>query len=115
MVSAGGSKPVPLMLDDINITGKESFLDREAKFARRWLFSKGLMVQEERKNPVDVELESFFQNCKDLQKPKADIEIGLADSIAVMLANQAMDENRRVYFSEIEKMGTPGAAPVKKG
>jgi predicted dehydrogenase len=115
MVSAGGSKPVPLMLDDINVTGKESFLDREAKFARRWLFAKGLMVQEERKNPVDTELESFFQSCKDLQKPKADLEVGLADSIAVMLSNQAMDENRRVYFSEIEKMGTAAAAPVKKG
>jgi predicted dehydrogenase len=113
MLAAAGSKPVPLLLDDINVTGKESFLDREAKFARRWLFSKGLMTQEERKNPVDTELESFFQNCRDMQKPKADIEVGLADSIAVILANQAMDENRRVYFSEIEKMGN-GAAPVKK-
>ena len=114
MVSAGGSKPVPLMLEDINVTGKESFLDREAKFARRWLFSKGLMVQEERKNPVDVELESFFQNCKDLQKPKADIEVGMADSIAVMLSNQAMDENRRVYFNEIEKWARPPRRPSRR-
>jgi predicted dehydrogenase len=105
MLAAAGSKPVPLLLDDINITGKEGFLDREAKFARRWLFAKGLMTQEERKNPVDTELESFFQNCRDMQKPKADIEVGLADSIAVILANLAMDENRRVYFNEIEKMG----------
>jgi predicted dehydrogenase len=109
MIAAAGSKPIPLILDDINITGKESFLDREAKFARRWLYSKGLLVQEERTNPVDVELETFFRNCRDLQRPKADIEVGMADSISVMLANLAMDENRRVYFNEIDKMGLPGA------
>ena len=102
------------MLDDINMTGKESFLDKEAKFARRWLYSKGLMVQEEKANPVDTELESFFQNCRDLGKPKADIEVGMNDAIAVILSNLAMDENRRVYYSEIDKLGKPGA-PAKKG
>jgi predicted dehydrogenase len=111
MVAGGASKPIPLMLDDVNITGKESFLDREAKFARRWLYSKGLMVQEERANPVDTELESFFNSCKTMAKPKADLEVGLSDAVAVILSNLAMDENRKVYFSEIEKMG---AAPAKK-
>ena len=38
-------------------------------------------------------------------KPKADVEVGLADSTAVILANLAMDEGRRVYFNEIDKMG----------
>ena len=54
---------------------------------------------------VDTELESFFQNCRDGKKPKADLEVGLADSVAVILSNLAMDEGRKVYFSEIEKMG----------
>jgi hypothetical protein len=86
------------------------------KFAKQWLTAKGVMVQEEQRNPVDVELERFFQNCKDGQKPKADLEVGLADSVAVILSNQAMDEGRRVYFSEIEKAG-PGkpAVGAKKG
>jgi predicted dehydrogenase len=110
MIAAAGSKPIPLLLDDINVTGKEGFIDREAKFARRWLYSKGLLVQEEHANPVDTELQSFFQNCIDMQKPKADIEVGLADSISVILANRAMDENRRVYFNELEK---PPAAAKK--
>jgi hypothetical protein len=39
----------------------------------------------------------------------------MADSIAVILSKQAMDEGRKVYFNEIEKMGKPGAAPAKKG
>ena len=42
------------------------------------------------------------------------MEVGLADSTTVILANLAMDEGRRVYFNEMEKMGTGAAAPVKK-
>ncbi len=90
------------------------------KFARRWLYSKGVMVSDEERNPVETELESFFNDCRTLGKPKANLEIGLADSIAVMLSNKAMDEDRRVYFNEIDKMGKgpekPAAKPaVKKG
>src|SRR6476659_10858151 len=111
---SGANGPIPILTSDIDMTGKESFFDREAKFTRRWLMSKGVMMQEEQKNPVDVELESFFKNCRDGQRPKADVEVGLADSIAVMLSNQAMDEGRKVYFNEIEKMGRPGTTEAPK-
>ena len=109
MVAGGASRPVPLLFDDLALTGKESFLDKEVKFARRWLYSKGVLVQEEQRNPVDTELESFFQNCRDGGTPRANIDVGLADSVAVILSNQAMDEGRKVYFNEMEK-----AAPVAK-
>jgi predicted dehydrogenase len=122
VAGAGANGPYPILTSDIELTGKESFFDKEAKFARRWLLSKGVMSQEDPKNAVDVELESFFRNCRDGQRPLADLEVGLHDSIAVMLSNQAMDEGRKVYFSEIEKQGrppAPGAKPVtatvKKG
>ena len=40
------------------------------------------------------------------------MEVGLADAIGVMMSNVAMDENRRAYFSEIDKMGrNPGPEP----
>ena len=103
------------MTSDLNFTGKESFLDKEVKFAKRWLTTKGVMLQEEQGNPVDVELESFFDYCRTGQTPKADLEVGMADSVAVILSNLAMDEGRKVYFNEIDKMGKPAAAPVKKG
>jgi predicted dehydrogenase len=113
MVAGGGANgPIPIMTSDLDFTGKEGFLDREVKFARRWLTSKGVMLQEEQKNPVDVEIESFFQNCRDGQKPRADLEVGLADSVAVILSNLAMDEGRKVYFNEMDKMGR-GEAPKK--
>jgi hypothetical protein len=54
---------------------------------------------------VDIELEGFFQSCRDLTPPQANLEIGMADSVAVILSNLAMDEGRRVYFNEIDKMG----------
>ncbi len=117
MVASGGAAtPIPIMTGDLDFTGKEGFLDKEVKFAKRWLTTKGVIIQEEQRNPVDTELESFFQNCRDGKKPKADIEVGLADSVAVILSNQAMDEGRKVYFNEIEK-AKPGAPTpaVKKG
>jgi hypothetical protein len=117
MVASGGANgPIPLLTSDLNFTGQESFFAKEVKFAKRWLTTKGVMVQEEPRNPVDTELESFFNSCKTGQKPKADIEVGMADAVAVILSNLAMDEGRKVYFNEIEKMGRGGAAaPAKKG
>lgn len=108
MVSAAGGKSLPILLPKDQVTGNEGFLDRELKFARRWLYTKGVMVPEEDKNPVDTELESFFENIRDGKRPRADVEVGLEDSIAVMLANLCMDQERRVYFNEIQKMGVPG-------
>src|SRR5450432_1049937 len=114
MTSGGGGGPIPIMTTDLEMTGKENFLDKEVKFARRWLTTKGVMIQEEKTNPVDTELESFFQNCRDGKKPKADLEVGMADSVAVMLSNLAMDEGRKVYFSEIDKMGRGDQKPPRK-
>ena len=115
MVAGGASRPVPLLFDDLALTGKESFLEKETKFAKRWLYAKGVMVQEEQRNPVDVELESFFNNCRDGGTPRANIDVGLADSVAVILSNQAMDEKRRVDFSEMEKAATPAPAAKPAG
>jgi predicted dehydrogenase len=116
MVASGGANgPIPLMTSDLNFTGKESFFEKEVKFAKRWLTTKGVMVQEEPRNPVDTELESFFNCCKTGQKPKADLEVGMADAVAVILSNLAMDEGRKVYFNEIEKMGKGPVPAGKKG
>ena len=69
--SGGAATPIPIMTSDLDFTGKEGFLDKEVKFAKRWLTSKGVMVQEEQRNPVDTELESFFDCCRTGQKPLA--------------------------------------------
>jgi len=106
-----GQIGLPILFDKDMITGRESFLAREMKYARLWLYKKGIMVPEEDRNPVDVELESFMDCVRTGARPKADIEVGLNDSIAVILSNLAMDEGRRVYFNEIEKMGRTPEQP----
>jgi predicted dehydrogenase len=104
---AGPQKGIPIITPDTQVDWKnDSFITRESKLARRWLYNKGIMLPTEDRNPVDTELESFLNDVKTGTRPRADVEVGLADSTAVMLSNLAMDENRRVYFNEIDKMGT---------
>lgn len=111
-VSTSGGKALPILLSGDETAQSDSFLEREAKFARRWLYSKNIMVPTETRNPVAVAMESFFNDSKNGGHPKADMEVGLADSITVILANTAMDEARRVNFSEIETMGKGGTSPA---
>ncbi len=115
MASTGrGTRGYPILLARDQMRGNESFLEKELKFARRWLYSKGVMLPEEDRNPVDVQMEAFFDACRTGKRPLADLEVGLADSATVILSNLAMDEGRRVYYNEIEKMGRGNNSPVKK-
>lgn len=109
-----GGRPLPILFEKDTVTSQDSFVSRELKFARQWLYKKGVMVPEEDSNPVDTSLSSFFNDIKNLSKPKANLEVGLADSSSVMLANRCMYEERKVSFSEIDNMGKPEAKPAAK-
>jgi predicted dehydrogenase len=103
----GGQRGMPLAVaaGQLDFAKDDSFLSRELKYTRRWLYSKGIIVDDEDTNPAETQLRSFFDNCRSGGRPKADLEVGLNDSIAVILSNLCMREERRVYFSEIDKMG----------
>ena len=88
----------------------DSFLSRETKAARIWLYEKGLMLAQEEGNPIDAQMQSFLSDVRTDGRPRADLEVGLAASTAAILSNLAMDENRRVFFREMETLGV--AAPV---
>jgi hypothetical protein len=111
---AAGGKALPILLGADQMKGDESFLEKEMKFARKWLYSKNIMVPTETRNPVTVSLESFFDDCKTGKTPKASYEVGLADSTSVILANRAMDEERRVLFSEMDRPAGPATSAAKK-
>jgi predicted dehydrogenase len=115
MVATGVQKGFPLLLPEDLQTSNDSFVSREMKFARRWLYNKGIMTPIERRDPVEVELESFLHCVRSGAKPRADIEVGLLDATGVILSNLAMDEGRRVYYNEIEKMGRGPVAKPKAG
>jgi predicted dehydrogenase len=109
---AGPQKGIPIITPATEVDWKnDSFLARESKFARRWLFDKGILLPQEDRNPVDTQLESFLSDVRTGNRPRADLEVGLADSTAVILSNIAMDENRRVYFKEIETLGIAAPPP----
>ena len=117
--TAGPQIGVPIMMPNTDVDWKnDSFLARESKIARRWLFDKGILLPQEDRNPVDSELESYLSDVRRGNRPLADVEVGLANSTAVILSNMAMDENRRVAFKEIETLGVapppspPAPAPA---
>lgn len=97
-VSSSGrsSRGLPILLSPDQLSGDESFLEKELKYARRWLYSKGIMVPREEKNAVDAQLESFFASCNTGKTPKADLDAGLNSVETILLANLAMVEGRRV-------------------
>ncbi len=104
MVAANASQGVPILLDRDKVAPNTNFVDKEMKYARQWLYSKGVMMPEEQRNPVDTELESFLNDCRTGGRPKANIDVGLADSATVMLTNLALDEDRKVLYSEIDRL-----------
>ncbi|HZQ52930.1 MAG TPA: Gfo/Idh/MocA family oxidoreductase [Bryobacteraceae bacterium] len=112
---SGPQKGIPILTPETQVDWKkDSFFTRESKLARRWLYSKGILLPEEERNPVDTELESFLKDSRTGARPKADVEVGLSDSTAVILSNIAMDEGRRVYFSEIDNLGTDVNAAMSR-
>ena len=100
----GSLRGFPILLERDQMTGEESFLQREMKFSRRWLYAKGIMAPEEERPPVQAALEGFFESCRTGKNQYADLDCGLDNSIAVMLANLAMDEGRQVRFDEFEHL-----------
>jgi predicted dehydrogenase len=115
LVATGkGGKGLPVMFDRELVKESDSFLEKELKFAKLWLYKKGVLVPEEVKNPVDVQLEEWFNSIRTGARPKADLEVGLEDSTNVILANLAMDEGRRVYMNEINTMGRAATPAGKK-
>jgi predicted dehydrogenase len=115
LATGKGGRGLPVLVDREMVKDSDSFFEKELKFAKLWLYKKGVMVPEEAKNPVDIQLIEWFDCIRTGKRPKADLEIGLEDSTNVILANLAMDEGRRVYMNEIEKMGKPAAPGARKG
>ncbi len=85
-----------------------SFFEKEMFFAKTWAYNKGILRPSEDVDPEYAELSSFLHDVANGDQPRADINVGLQDSVAVMLANMAMDEQRKIAFAEIEQMGTDG-------
>lgn len=109
-----GRKGYPILLGKDEFHDDDSFFQKEAKYARRWLYSKGWELPQEDRSAIEAQMESFFDCCRSGSRSKAGLEVGLASSTAVILSNLALDTGRRVYFDEIDKMGRNQTLPERK-
>ncbi len=76
----------------------QGFIDKEIEYAKKWLISMGVLEMDQEPDPITVEEESFFECVREGKKPVADIDIGAADSRAVIYANRAMETSQRVFW-----------------
>jgi predicted dehydrogenase len=113
-LAQGEGLPIVPGIKDLNAPDV-GFIEKEVEMAKRWLYQKGIMSPAEDKDPEYKELESFLIDVRDGGMPRSNIEVGLQDSIAVMLANLCMDEQRKIQFSEIETMGKDGVQMTDAG
>lgn len=103
MEQGEGLAIIPNMVD--LESGEVSFLAKEVEYAKRWMYRKGILTPRASVSEEYTELASFLDCVLNGAKPKSDVEVGLNDSVAVILSNLAMDQERKIYFSEIEAMG----------
>jgi hypothetical protein len=76
----------------------DSFIDRELRHAKHWLASIGIYDEEEPHDPNWSELNNFFASIRDGKPVAAPLEVGLADALAVIYANRAIDTGQKVFW-----------------
>ncbi len=89
-------KGVPIFPE--TISGREGFVDREMRHAKRWLASLGIYEYEEPHDPYWSELKDFFASIRENKPVKAPLEVGVADSLGVIYANRAIDTGQKVFW-----------------
>jgi predicted dehydrogenase len=86
------------------------FMDREMRFAKHWLATKGIYTYEEPHDPWWSELHNFLLSVRDGKPIIAPFPIGVADAQGVIYGNRSVETGQKVYW--------PGAEPqneTKKG
>ncbi|MFN8006226.1 MAG: Gfo/Idh/MocA family oxidoreductase [Terriglobia bacterium] len=74
------------------------FVDKEIDYARKWLIDMGVLEMTHEPDALTVEEESFFNCVREGKQPLAGVQIGAADSRAVIYANQAMESGQKVFW-----------------
>lgn len=78
------------------------FLDRELRYAKRWLASLGIYDYEEPYDPYWGELVRFFASIRDGEPVVVGLEAGISNALAVIYANRAIDTGQKVFWPKKE-------------
>jgi hypothetical protein len=99
---------IPIFPEETN--GEKGFLDRELRYAKRWLASLGIYEFEEPHNPLWSELVNFFASIREGKPVVVPLEVGAADALAVIYANRAIDTGQKVLWPKKEAQPESAAA-----
>jgi predicted dehydrogenase len=89
-------KGIPIFPEKGN--GPEGFLDREVKYAKRWLASMGIYEYEEPHDPWYSELANYLASIREGKPVVAPLEIGVGDALGVIYGNRAVDTGQKVFW-----------------
>jgi predicted dehydrogenase len=89
-------KGIPIFPENGN--GGQGFLEREAKYAKRWLASLGIYEYEEPHDPWYSEMVNLFASIREGKPVAAPLDVGMADALAVIYANRAIDTGQKVLW-----------------
>jgi predicted dehydrogenase len=89
-------KGIPIFPEKPN--GQGGFLDREWRYARRWLASMGIYEYEESHDPWWSEMVDFLASIREGKPVVAPLELGEADALAVIYGNRAVDTGQKVFW-----------------
>jgi len=106
VASEAVQKGIPIFPEP-GATSELGFVDRELRYARRWLASMGIYNYEELHDPSWTEMHSFMLSVRDHRPVIAPLAIGMSDALGVIYGNRSLETGQRVYW--------PGHEPVKAG
>jgi len=87
---------------------KAGFLDREIRYAKRWLASMGIYEYREEHDPWWSELKNFFASIREGKPVVAPMEVGIADALAVIYANRSIETGQKAYWPTRGRQSIPG-------
>jgi hypothetical protein len=86
--------------------GELGLMDREVRFAKRWLASMGIYNYEELHDPWWSEMHNFMLSVREGKPVIVPLEVGVADALAVIYGNRAVETGQKVFW--------PQAQPLKE-
>ncbi len=90
-------------------TNNNGFVDRELRYAKRWLASTGIYDYGEPYDPYWGELVNFFASVRVGTHVIAPREVGTRNALAVIYANRAIDKGLRVFWPKKPASAAVGA------
>jgi predicted dehydrogenase len=93
-------KGIPIFPEKGN--SPEGFLDRELKYAKRWLASMGIYEYEEPHDPWYSEMVNYLASIREGKPVAAPLEIGVNDALGVIYGNRAVDTGQKIFWPKTQ-------------